>query len=147
MIDASPDVIVASPALRACQTANIMADALNRVGRRVAIKLDERLRELDFGRSEGLSPADIESLGLQAEFLEWRSEVRPNVPATVESFKSAAERARSVTADILAASDGTTLIVIVSHGHFLRILLAAACLVRRTRSIDGCGSTTPGWLT
>jgi probable phosphoglycerate mutase len=48
------DRIVASPMLRAVETAQILAN-----GR--PVELDERLRELDYGRWEGLTYADIDA--------------------------------------------------------------------------------------
>jgi probable phosphoglycerate mutase len=88
------DRIVSSPMVRALETAQVIAK-----GR--PVELDERLRELDYGRWEGLTYAEIE-----ARDPELRSHWEHD-PATIhspegESGDEVATRARCFLIDLLA---------------------------------------------
>jgi broad specificity phosphatase PhoE len=140
------DRIIASPMLRALETAQTIA-----TGRPVGI--DDRLRELDYGRWESLTYAEIDERDP-----EWRARWE-NDPATThspggESGDEVAARAHAFLRDLLAAempsgavarrrspdpggsrgsvpesqaaAEGQKRVLVVAHGTFNRILLCVA---------------------
>src|ERR1035437_9237507 len=141
------DRIISSPLLRALETAQAIA-----AGR--PIEVDERLRELDYGRWEGLSYAEIES---QDPLLRARWEADPadtrspggecgnDVAARASSFLVdliAAELgspggpavhrppdaggSRAVVSEAQAEAEGERRVLVVAHGTYNRILLCVA---------------------
>jgi probable phosphoglycerate mutase len=106
-----------SPRIRARQTAElVLAGGQDPPD----LVIDERLVEMDFGPYEGWSEADLAADPLAVT----RRRDNVEIPG-VEPEASVANRATSFFAD-LAESDGTTLVI--GHGRFLRILIAAAVL-------------------
>jgi broad specificity phosphatase PhoE len=113
------DVLVASaPAARARETAERLRAALRGHGR---VEVDDRLREVDFGRAEGLT---FDRLG----------ETMPGVAAGLaagdaidwpggESAASVRQRAGDVWLDVRRAGRPRLL---VTHGGFIRALLGVA---------------------
>ena len=109
------DRIVSSPLVRARRTAELIAGQLVASPR---VVLDDRLVELDFGVLEGWTEAQLAGDPAAAA---WRSGAdHPGV----ETEASVAIRAASFWPEI--PSTGTTLVV--SHGRFLRVLLATCVL-------------------
>jgi alpha-ribazole phosphatase len=104
------DSVVASPRLRAIQTAEPIA----------APVVDERFRELDFGELEGLTYEEVERTrpDLYRRWMETPTEVA--FPGG-ESYASLAARVRPAV-DELVAAGGTH--VVVSHGGPIRAVLA-----------------------
>ena len=111
-----PTTLASSPLLRATATAEPIAEATE-----LPVRVDDRLRELDFGMAEGRS---IDSL----------READPDAvarflidPAThhFPGGEPPADGARRVTAavrDLVAADPGGTILV-VAHGTLIRLLL------------------------
>lgn len=102
---------ISSPRRRAVDTAHLAG-----LGR--SLELDERLAELDYGEYEGRTTVDI-----RAERRGWDL-FRDSSPGG-ETINDAGRRADSLLADLDPdAGEGDGDIVLVGHGHFLRILAA-----------------------
>ncbi len=141
------DRIIASPMLRAMETAQALA-----AGR--PIEIDERLRELDYGRWEGLTYAEIEALDPELR-ARWEADPATTHSPGGESGDEVAARARSFLADLLAAelerpsgaaarrspdaggsrgvisetqaeAEGERRVLVVAHGTLNRVILCAA---------------------
>lgn len=130
------DRIVSSPMRRALETAELVAD-----GR--PIEIDERLREISYGRWEGMTYAAIYAADPKLRSL-WEhdpanthspgGECGEDVAARARSFVRdllARERAEEVPPDGPAAPDspldeGERRVLVVSHGTFNRILMCVA---------------------
>jgi broad specificity phosphatase PhoE len=142
------DRIISSPMLRALETAQTIAS-----GR--PIEVDPRLRELDYGRWEGLTYAEIEARDPALRAL-WEAdpastcspggECGNDVAARTSSFLvdltaaelgrptgSAAHRrppdaggSRAVVSEAQAEAEGERRVLVVAHGTLNRILLCVA---------------------
>lgn len=115
--------IVTSPMLRCRATAEALASGQRH---EVTITVDERLRELELGAIEGLSPDEMTSNGMREVFDAWRQGRPPRYPDGAERFEDAAVRLRAVYD--AAASSTDECAAIVGHSHALRIMLAVAVL-------------------
>jgi probable phosphoglycerate mutase len=107
-----PDLLVSSDLRRAVQTAAALAQ-LNGL----AIELDPRLRERDYGPWQGLTVAEIER-GYPAEYARWRA----GQPLTNPAFETAEEVGKRATAalrDVAERAEGGTAVA-VTHGHAAR---------------------------
>jgi broad specificity phosphatase PhoE len=133
------DRVISSPLSRALETARIVAP-----GRR--IELDDRLVEMDYGRWEGLTSAEIEARDSRFR-AQWERDP-DSIPAPGgERGDDVAVRARSFLADLLAAElpqpaaaspdgpssetspEGSRHVLVVAHATFNRILLCVALSV------------------
>jgi len=145
------DRIIASPMLRALETAQVIA-----TGRPVDV--DERLRELDYGRWEGLTGDEIELRDPELR-ARWDADPAGTHAPGGECGNDVAARAHSFIADLLAAecspggagatgqsgrrspdpggahppateaqaeSEGERRVLVVAHGTYNRILLCVA---------------------
>jgi broad specificity phosphatase PhoE len=140
------DRIVASPMLRALETAQAIA-----TGR--PVEVDERLRELDYGQWEGLTYAEIEARDPELRARWDRDPAETHSPGG-ESGDDVASRALSFLVDLLAAelpvsngatrrspdpggargpvpesqaeAEGERRVLVVAHGTYNRILLCVA---------------------
>ena len=92
------DRIVSSPMLRALETAQAIA-----TGR--PVELDERLRELDYGRWESLTYAEIDDRDPELR-ARWEHDPAATHSPGGESGDDVAARALSFLVDLLAAEDG-----------------------------------------
>lgn len=101
------DVVLTSPLRRARETAAVIAAATG-----VGVEVDSGLVELDFGRWEGCSYAEVER-DWPAELAAWRADETVPPPGG-ESFASATDRVRGLLADVLARRAGQR-VVAVSH--------------------------------
>ena len=110
------DAVVTSPLTRARDTAQAIADATG-----VALRVDERLTEVDYGAFEGLDRAAAREQVGQA-FEDWRADPFGAPVPGMEPLADALGRARAATADALAAHQHP---VIVGHQGILRIVLIA----------------------
>jgi broad specificity phosphatase PhoE len=144
------DRIVSSPMLRALETAQTIA-----TGR--PVELDERLRELDYGRWEGLTYAEIEAHDPELR-VRWEHDPGITHSPGGESGDDVATRARAFLADLLAVelecagaasrphspdpggsrgavseskaeAEGERRVLVVAHGTYNRILLCVALAV------------------
>jgi alpha-ribazole phosphatase len=109
------DAVYVSPRLRAVQTAAALGGSRT---------IDDRLRELDFGRFEGRTYDEIERE--QPEF--FRSWMETPTLVQFPGGESYAELRQRVTAavdEIVAANDRRT-VALVSHGGVIRAALAVA---------------------
>jgi broad specificity phosphatase PhoE len=107
--------VVSSPQLRARSTAEPAARALG-----VALDVDERLREIDFGGAEGLLLSD---LGADVVAAYERDPVAHHLPGG-EDPRAVAERCRAGLEAIAAAHRGARVLV-VGHNAALRLALCA----------------------
>jgi probable phosphoglycerate mutase len=145
------DRIVASPMLRALETAQVVA-----AGR--PIEVDERLRELDYGRWEGLTYAEIDGHDPELR-ARWEHDPAATHSPGGESGDDVAARALNFLVDLIAAEEAATegthgagngrhspdpggsrgapsetqaeaagerRVLVVAHGTFNRILLCVA---------------------
>ena len=108
------DAVYVSPRLRAVQTAAALG----------ASRMDDRLRELDFGEFEGRTYDEIEREHPEF-FRSWME-----TPTLVrfpggESYGELRQRVSAALADIVAANDNRT-VALVSHGGVIRAALAIA---------------------
>ncbi len=116
----APMELYCSPLMRARQTAESLAAALD-----AELHIDESLREIDFGRIEGLEwdALEREHPSLAASILEGSAEVDwpgGEMAAAIQS------RARGVWTRLEALEVST--VVLVSHGGFIRAVLQARAL-------------------
>jgi ribonuclease H / adenosylcobalamin/alpha-ribazole phosphatase len=120
LASAGIDMIVASPLLRAVQTAQEVAAATG-----VAVVTDDGFRETDFGAWEGLTFTEVRE--------RWPSEVTawladPDVaPPGGESFTDVSTRVTAALHRVLAGREGQRVLV-VSHVTPIKTLVAAALL-------------------
>jgi len=110
------DAVVTSPLMRACDTAQAIADAAG-----VALTVDERLIEIDYGPFEGLD-RDGARARFGAAFESYRADPFGAPVPGMEPLAHALDRARAATADALAAHEHPA---IVGHQGILRIVLVA----------------------
>jgi probable phosphoglycerate mutase len=109
------DAIVTSPARRAWRTASSVGTHL-----RIEPRMEDRLRELDFGMAEGRTLAEV---GQQDPQVVARFELDPvkhHLPGG-EHPRNAVCRMRAVVADVLKMEAARPLVV--THGTVLRLLL------------------------
>ena len=95
--------VVASPLLRARATAEAIAD---RHG--LAVEVEERLIEIDYGEWDGLSLRDVPA----ADWAAWRADTA-FVPPGGESLVAVTARVASFCSDVLPGAEGV--VVAVSH--------------------------------
>jgi broad specificity phosphatase PhoE len=113
---AGVDGVYTSPLVRARDTAQAIADAAG-----VALTVDERLIEVDYGPFEGLD-RDGARARFGAAFENYRADPFGAPVPGMEPLADALERARAATADALAAHEHP---VLVGHQGILRIVLVA----------------------
>ncbi|MEU8587564.1 histidine phosphatase family protein [Streptomyces sp. NPDC048664] len=105
-----------SPAQRAVETARLAG-----IG---GARIDADLAEWDYGGYEGITTVEIHRT--QPDWFLFRDGVAPGPPEHPgESAEEVGERAERVLAKVDAAlGDAEGSVVVVSHGHFLRVLTA-----------------------
>ena len=102
------EVILASPLLRARQTAQAVSDAIG-----VSVEIDERLIELDFGKFEGGPRSDPEFQYTRAQF--------PTRYPGGESAFQLCHRVYSCLEEVKRRYDGKT-VLLVCHGGVCRMV-------------------------
>ncbi|HEV2087134.1 MAG TPA: histidine phosphatase family protein [Cryptosporangiaceae bacterium] len=107
----APDVIVASDLARARHTADALAALTG-----LPVRLDARLRETAFGPWQGLTQLEIAQRWPEA-YERWQRGEPPGLPG-MERPEQVAARMRLVIEDVLAATEGT--LVVVTHGGAAR---------------------------
>jgi probable phosphoglycerate mutase len=130
----------ASPLRRAAGTAEAVAARLG-----LDVRVDERLRETNFGEWEGLTFAEIQERAPDA-FRAWLND--PSVPAPGgESFDQVARRVRQARDAIVSAHPGAT-VAVVSHVTPVKVLLRLALdapQVLYRLHLDLCSITHVDW--
>ena len=112
------EAIYSSPSRRAVESAGMRAPDT------MAVAVDERLREIDFGAFEGLAYVEI-SARHPREYEEWMTRPTEVTFPGGESFSAMSARVRAALGRILQTHRGET-VVIVAHGGVNRVALAAA---------------------
>ncbi|NND77043.1 MAG: histidine phosphatase family protein [Flavobacteriales bacterium] len=120
------DLIISSPLMRAKQTAMIISKYCFEKNEENELVIDNRLLELDFGSFEGMTQEEIKVSGRWDDFLDWRREYNPVIPEGAEDFRIAEKRATLFMEDIFSRPEQN--IILVSHGHFSRILISKCIL-------------------
>ncbi|MGI4893997.1 MAG: histidine phosphatase family protein [Janthinobacterium lividum] len=111
-------LVLTSPRQRARRTAELAGLTSDRV----SVVLDDNLVEWDYGGYEGRTTSDV-STELGYQWSVWHDGVVPGATPGETVFQVSA-RARAVLDRANAADTGEGDVVLVAHGHFLRILLA-----------------------
>ncbi len=118
-LDAAPDMLMASPMLRAQQTAQELSKDWN-----IEIRPDHRIVEMDFGDWEGRAWDDV-CENDSPRFRRWSSDwVRERAPGG-ESLADVANRCASWLTEAGKRLDGKT-VVVVAHSGSIRVLLCLA---------------------
>lgn len=112
---------VSSSLMRAHETAALILAGAARADA-PAVTIDSRLVEVDFGPFEGWTEDD---LAADPRGRAWRAGTLHEIEG-MESDEQARARAEAVFDDLGANAQGT--ILVVSHGYFIRTLLAACVL-------------------
>ncbi len=117
------DVLACSPVLRARQTAEEVAAALG-----LALRVEEDLREIDFGDWEGRTPAEVDRdhPGAQAA---WRRQSTAPVPGG-ESLEQVGDRVARVRERLAAEHPGGR-VLLVSHMYPVKLTVVDALAVPR----------------
>ncbi|MBE3589399.1 MAG: alpha-ribazole phosphatase [Firmicutes bacterium] len=111
------DAAYASDLSRAVETARILLE-----GRDVELRLDPRLREMSYGRWEGLTAEEVQERFPE----EWEAYRRDAVATRIaggESLEDVRRRVAAFAEDVLA--DAPRRVLVVSHGAALKTLLFA----------------------
>jgi broad specificity phosphatase PhoE len=123
LVGVNVGLILASPRLRCRETAD--AIARNQVGT-PRVVTDQRLVELGLGEFEGRSVEEIRAAGLDDVFTAWRQGTPPEYPPGAELFDDVAVRMGAAFDE--AATADVDVVVMVSHSHALRTLIATKVL-------------------
>jgi len=108
--------IYSSPQRRAIQTARPIAE---KIGRRILIEAG--LREIDYGRWEGLSDAQVRRRW-KRDFLRWTADPGSNAPTGGETAREVAARAGKVC-DRIRKRHRSGNVMVISHKATIRILI------------------------
>ena len=109
------DVIYSSPLSRACDTVKGVADELN-----LPIIKEDQLREMDFGKWEGLTLEDIKN-NFDNGYSKWAKDVGTFVPPCGESMAEVQKRVVTKLKEIGIKEDGKT-VLIGAHSSVIRSL-------------------------
>ena len=109
------DVVISSPLKRAVKTAEIISGLDKK-----DIVIDKELREINFGKWEGLDYKEISNL-YKKEWTEWINKWKTKAPPEGESFINHFNRVNNAISNILNVYKGKK-IMIVSHQGCLRII-------------------------
>jgi alpha-ribazole phosphatase len=115
-----PDFLVASDLSRASQSADILGR-----GWHLPLATDERLREVSFGRWEGMTWDDIEAKDA-ANLRPWFADWVKRAPPGGESFADLNRRTSEWLRDIQARHNERDLIAVVAHAGSIRSILCQA---------------------
>lgn len=115
LANVSFDAVLASPLLRARQTAEMMRPEADLV-------LDQRLKELNFGIWEGRHYLEIAE-EYPEQWQNWTADWQHAAPPGGESFSQLYQRVDSCLQDILRDYPDQTLLLVAHHGS-LRIILS-----------------------
>lgn len=116
------DAVYASTLRRALQTADVLAAPHEPVRR---VELDD-LREMSWGIYEGEPPSDARHQALHDLKLDWQRGIYERTVEGGESIIDVQQRAERAARHIVDAEAGCT-VAVVTHGRYLRVLLASIC--------------------
>jgi probable phosphoglycerate mutase len=116
------DVLYSSHLRRAQETADVLAESLPRAERRTL----EDLREISWGVLEGESPSPTRDAALNAVKSQWAEGTYGARIDGGESVIDVRDRAIRAARHMVEANPGCTVLA-VTHGRYLRILLASIC--------------------
>lgn len=108
-----PDIIVSSDLSRAADTAKALSNFTG-----IEVKLDERLREMNFGEREGLTFKETIARWPNRNF--WESTPENRIPGA-ETYEETADRFVSAVRDLLDVLQRGQTAVVVGHGAVLRV--------------------------
>jgi alpha-ribazole phosphatase len=137
LTDKNIEAIYSSDLARTRETAEIISRVINR-----EVRLDSRLREMDFGRWEGKTFNEI-YLHDRQQFNNWFNHTVDYIIPGGESFESLADRAGEAIKDICDRHEGN--IAVVTHGGVIKAILYNRQLIG-AKELWG-GGTTPGSIT
>jgi alpha-ribazole phosphatase len=109
--------LYSSPKKRALQTANIIADGLN-----IKINIRENLKELNFGKWEGMTFENINTR-YGKDYQDWLSDPFNNTPTGGESFKVLLDRAEREIDKIVKENPEGSNVGVITHGGVIIALL------------------------
>lgn len=109
--------IYSSPLKRTMKTANIINGRTE-----VEIKIDKDLKEVDFGKWEGLKFNEIDK-DYHEDYQQWLTDPYNNHPTGGESFKELTLRTTSAIDSIVAENTDDSSVAIVTHGGVILSLL------------------------
>lgn len=119
MVDESVQLLYASDLQRAWNTALILAESLG-----VLPCKEARLRELAFGRWEGLTYAELQQRDA-ALLAAWQADPSRTAPPGGETLPQITERVNAALTAMLATAEDCT-VAVVAHSGPLRVLLCLA---------------------
>lgn len=123
VVKIAPTHVWRSPSIRCEETLDIIRTVAGIPGETV----DPCLGECDFGTLEGLTPDEaVKQIGSD-HYHGWRLGLLPSV-ADIESYDHLEERAGSALDKIIARTGDGARVFIVSHGYFIRAVLAAVVM-------------------
>jgi len=109
-----PDRILAGPLLRTRQHTDIIASHIGFTGR---VDIAEALREIDYGKWEGLSTEEIHHLGGKAELDAWDKDARwPQTPGWSPSPETILKNTHTLLTDLAEDSHTDKAMLITSNG-------------------------------
>jgi broad specificity phosphatase PhoE len=116
------DVVYSSDLRRAQETADLLAESLPRADRRIL----SDLREISWGVLEGESPSPTRDAALGTVKSQW---AEGNYDARIDGGESILDvRDRAIrAAQHMVEMDASRTILAVTHGRYLRVLLASIC--------------------
>jgi len=109
--------IYSSPLKRAMQSAAIIAKDSG-----LEIKVRKDLREINFGKWEGMRFEEINSKYRQ-DYQDWLADPYNNSPTGGESFGSVIERASKTVKDVVAKNPDGSSVAIITHGGVILALI------------------------
>ena len=131
----SIDRLFSSPILRAYETAEIISGAIG-----LACRLDERLREIEFGIFEGLTFPQVEKR-FPVEHKKWTSGYLYYGVPKGESRRDVQERMRAAWNDITEDEDSQT-VALVTHGSAISIFLGSIYALLPDKPVKNSSITT-----
>ena len=109
--------IYSSPLKRAVQSAEIMIE-----GTGLEIRMKEDLREINFGKWEGMKFEKINSR-YRKDYQDWLADPYNFPPTGGESFGSVIERSRKTVKGIVAENPDNSSVAVITHGGVILALI------------------------